>query len=341
MDKQVILAVAGSGKTRLLIEKLDDEARFLIITHTNNNYANLRQRIIQIFGCIPSNIKLMTYFSFLNSFCFKPLLSDQVGAKGISWDFPPPHTKFKKNQAHYMSDKGYLYSNRLAKLVEQSSLSDVLKRLEKYIDVMLVDEVQDFGGNDLNLLCALSDADINITLVGDFYQHTFDTSKDGPTNSKIYSDFTKYITKLKKAGFSPDNTTLLKSHRCSPTVCNFIRDQLSISIESHRNDETAIHHITDQDTANTIFNSNSIVKLFYQNHRKYPCFSENWGKSKGENNYHDVCIVLNKSTFQNYTDGNLHSLNPQTKSKLYVACTRARGDLYFVPEDLYSKYKVN
>ncbi len=62
------------------------------------------------------------------------------------------------------------------------------------------------------------------------------------------------------------------------------------------------------------------------------CYSQNWGASKGEDHYHDVCIVLNKNSYNLFKAGELHKLNPKTRNKLYVACTRARGDLYFISD---------
>ena len=47
MDKKLILAVAGAGKTYHIIERLDENNRFLIITYTVNNAENLRNDVIK------------------------------------------------------------------------------------------------------------------------------------------------------------------------------------------------------------------------------------------------------------------------------------------------------
>ena len=39
MDRRIILAVAGSGKTTFLINSLNLDRRFLIVTYTENNGA--------------------------------------------------------------------------------------------------------------------------------------------------------------------------------------------------------------------------------------------------------------------------------------------------------------
>ena len=69
MDKTVMFAVAGSGKTTKIVERLSLEKRSLIVTYTNNNRENLQRKILLKFdGIWPENITLMTYFSFLYGF---------------------------------------------------------------------------------------------------------------------------------------------------------------------------------------------------------------------------------------------------------------------------------
>ena len=84
MDKRVIFAVAGSGKTTYIVEKLDLDKHSLIITYTKSNYENIIKKIKAKFnGIFPDNIKVMTFFHFLYSFCYKPFLSDKYKTKGI------------------------------------------------------------------------------------------------------------------------------------------------------------------------------------------------------------------------------------------------------------------
>ena len=70
MDKRVVFAVAGSGKTSSIIDRIDDGSRCLIITYTDNNLRNLKSRIIKKFGRVPKGVRIYSYFTFLYSFCF-------------------------------------------------------------------------------------------------------------------------------------------------------------------------------------------------------------------------------------------------------------------------------
>jgi hypothetical protein len=135
-------------------------------------------------------------------------------------------------------------------------------------------------------------------------------------------------------GLIIDKTTLSKSYRCSPTICQFITEHLGISIESHRKEETEVVFIDNLEEAKVIFNDKSIVKLFYSEHYNHDCFSRNWGDSKGEDKYFDVCTVLNKTTMVFYQKGKLNELAPISRNKLYVALSRTKNNLYLIPENL-------
>jgi len=275
-----------------------------------------------------------------HSFCYKPLLSYCVKSKGIYWEQPPEFTLYlrRTDKRFYLDSNNKLYHNRIAKLCEtQNVLLDINSRIEKYFDCLFIDEIQDFAGHDFNLLKNIAKANCEILFVGDFYQHTFDTSNDGNVNSGIFKDYNSYKKLFQSMGLTIDTTTLQNSYRCSKTVCDFIQNRLGIFISSTTDRVSDIIILNNQSEADTIFNDNSIVKLFYKENNKYDCNSQNWGGSKGINHFHDVCVVLNKTTKQAFDKHQLATLNPQTKNKLYVACSRANNDLYFVSDEFVTK----
>ena len=335
MDKQVIFAVAGSGKTTHIINALNLDKRFLLITYTNNNVRNLRTGILKKFGYFPDNIKLYSYYSFLYGFCYKPFLHSAMRTKGINYEQTPFKFAKKTERKYYIDNYDRLYSSRIAKLIiEQDAAKHVVERISKYFDFIFIDEIQDFAANDFNLLKEISKATLNQLYVGDFFQHTFDTGRDGNINSGLHDNFESYKLMFQQMGLNLDASTLSKSYRCSPTVCKFITDNLKINIESHRTDTTVIKLINDSDEASAIFNNPNIVKLFYKEHYKYNCFSRNWGYSKGEDKYYDVCTVINKTTMGYLQNNKLDQLAPTTKNKLYVALSRTKNNLYLIPDSL-------
>ncbi|BCS84115.1 hypothetical protein prwr041_00080 [Prevotella herbatica] len=339
MDRRLILAVAGAGKTHFVINMLNLDKQFLIVTYTENNVMNIRKRIMNTFGYMPQNITLISYFQFLIHMCYQPFLKDKFQAKGISWIMPGDWTRYKKDNSYYMTQNRYLYHNRIANLCMKYCADLVKARIEKFYDYFMIDEVQDLSGHDFNLIQVIIPATISCLFVGDFYQHTFDTSNDGNINHGLYNDYEKYKRKWSMKGITVDETTLSNSYRCSPTACELVTQKLHIQITSHRQDITKNILIDNQTDADILFRDNTKVKLFYQEAYKYLCYAENWGKSKGLDSFQDVCIVLNETTFKAYNSNTLHQLTPSTRNKFYVACTRAKGDIYFIPHKFIDKYK--
>ncbi|MNQ95004.1 hypothetical protein D3C85_1105440 [compost metagenome] len=82
-----------------------------------------------------------------------------------------------------------------------------------------------------------------------------------------------------------------------------------------------------------------MVKLFYEQHYKYGCYSQNWGASKGQDHYEDICVILGTKAWNQYLVGKLHESVAQTRNKLYVAFSRARGKVYVAPDNLFKRYK--
>jgi hypothetical protein len=212
--------------------------------------------------------------------------------------------------------------------------------MERFYDEFYVDEIQDLAGHDFNLLMALAKAKIEMLFVGDFYQHTFDTSRDGNVNSSLHTEIGKYERHFQKAGIIIDKETLSRSWRCGVTVCDFIRANLGIDMRSQHTYETDIISLANQADANAVHADASVVKLFYKEHYKYGCASNNWGASKGLDHYNDVCVVLGATHWKSYEKLSLGELPPQTKNKLYVAISRTRGRLYLAPEKLFKSFKA-
>ena len=67
MNNKLTIAAAGSGKTTFLVKQAlaEKESKILITTYTQANEEEIRRRFIKLNGCIPSNVTVQTWFSFL------------------------------------------------------------------------------------------------------------------------------------------------------------------------------------------------------------------------------------------------------------------------------------
>lgn len=335
-----MLAVAGAGKTTYLVNRLNEDERFLIVTYTINNVANLRLKIIRRFGYFPSNITLLSYYAFLYHFCFTPFLKRAVRPTGIYWQQPDPRTlKMKRNNpAFYMTKDRGLYHNRIAKLCHDHCLLFIKQRIEKYFDHFFFDEVQDLAGHDFDFIHDVFPLNMDTLLVGDFYQHTFDTSVDGNLHSALYEDYANYHKIWNNVTI--DHATLSQSFRCSKQVCNFVQDNIGISIESLSSEESHVIVVDEPEKADAILRDDRILKLVLQENYKYAFNAMNWGASKGLDDFKDVCVVLYKKAQEHFKNHTLAQLPPSSRNKLYVACTRAHRHLYIVSDKYAKVYKT-
>jgi DNA helicase-2/ATP-dependent DNA helicase PcrA len=180
-NNRLIIAAAGSGKTTHIINeamKSPDE-KVLITTYTIENENEIRDKIFAACKCIPKNITIQTWFSFLIKHGIKPyqgtynsimfnehiaglnFVSSRSGAKYdpygnqlYSNGHPVyyPEDNFKK---HYFTKKMKIYSDKLSKFVvlaNKASNGEVINRISRIYSKIYIDEVQDLAGYDLELI---------------------------------------------------------------------------------------------------------------------------------------------------------------------------------------------
>lgn len=348
MDKIVYLAVAGSGKTYNLCNRIKKDKRNLIIAFTHQNLNNIRRELINKYKLIPGNTDIVTFHSFIYNDFLKPYEyvvwerytnNEKIKTKGITLKNPPEFI-YKRYNPHYVTDEKighYIdslthkyYCSRISKLIHKCGKRGILykgiKRLENFYDSIYVDEFQDFRKQDYEVLNdIIKGVKVPCYLYGDFFQHSVSgvNNSGKPFKDKTYENF---IKDLKNKGFIVNTTDLLKSRRCPESICEVVRNHLNIEIYSTKCNEGKINVVDDYDNILEILLDNNIVKLFYNNSKKQVCNGINWGYSKGDT-YPKTCIIIPK-------DFNLTEIN---RNKLYVALTRSKGDVYIVYKNDYDK----
>ncbi|GFG48512.1 hypothetical protein ScFU97_18510 [Streptococcus canis] len=133
--------------------------------------------------------------------------------------------------------------------------------------------------------------------------------------------------------------SLSESRRCPKEVCKFVAYSLSINISANINNKSGkVEFINDDIKIDEAMRNDSVMKLFYQKSTSYNCVCRNWGESKGTE-YNRICVILNKTTYEQYRKSSLDNLATSTKAKLYVACTRTLEELYSIPEFKVHEYR--
>lgn len=364
MDKKLVLAVAGSGKTYLISNSIDPNKRNLILAFTHENIKNINFELLERFGEIPENTIVSTFHSFLFGDCIQPyhqMICDLYKVKSFKCEgvmfLKPPEAKigneFNKNYVkdiclrHYIPYNKY-YCSRMAKLVIKSDpilLQVVINRINKFYDALYIDEYQDFRNNEFEFLRRIIGGfNGDVLLVGDYYQHSVsgDNNTGAPFGTTIKPiTIQEYRKKIKKIGITIDDTILSKSRRCSESVCALIKTKMGIEITSFNDHSGEVVFISDITEATRILSDDSICKLVFNDSRNYsfPCI--NWSYSKGDT-FEKTCVILTKDTSKLLDDDfDCEGLAPITRNMLYVALTRSRTDVYLLPKNVFDKLKSN
>ena len=126
MDKRVILAVAGAGKTYHICHTIDKEKKNLILAYTHENIHNIKKELLTPDGHVPELTSTMTFDAFVYRclVCpYEPTIADCFGrcdfrSRGITTVDPPEKgTKKKVN----------LY--RIPNMLVKSRLNIILRKV--------------------------------------------------------------------------------------------------------------------------------------------------------------------------------------------------------------------
>lgn len=362
-NNKLIIAAAGSGKTTYLINeamKFKDD-RVLITTYTEANEEEIKKKFIKRFKCIPSFIKVQTWFSFLLQHGVRPyqgtfnemLFSKEVkgmllndGKYGIKFvlkkfgrEIPIPFKEETEFEQHYFTSSGKIYSDRLPKFVVKSnetSNGEVVNRISRIYQHIYIDEIQDLAGYDLEILKLLFQSSSNILLVGDprqvtyltHHENKFGKYQDGRIKEFIIDECKKNIY------YEIDETSLGSSHRNNKPICDYsskLHEQQFSSIEpcvcedcrNYEEESEGIYLVREVDIENYLERFNPIQLRWNSLQEVNPNYSVcNFGESKGKT-FHRV-IIYPTDKMEKWVYNNKTDLPFSTRAKLYVAITRAK-----------------
>lgn len=198
---KLIIAAAGSGKTRELIKRIKDKIKLLppskhliVITYTNAATNEIKERLEKETN-IPENVFIGTIHSFLIRYVIKPygkvlgLASDEliITDYDIKIDLQPGNQHYqRKNQIiNALSRKGIItYDGVITlakKILEKKDKKDVVReRFCKRIAYLFVDEFQDCDSNQFEIFEMLRKGGYTeIVFVGDPEQNIMNFRKKG------------------------------------------------------------------------------------------------------------------------------------------------------------------
>lgn len=384
MNNDVIFAAAGSGKTYGICSKAirlatQTKKTILLVTYTNEGVHSLETEYKkQNLGVIDSNVKIATWYSFVLSDFIKPYqcllnLKYKYYKKEIPCDVPENYIKFiafyqnedtpryynKGHIQYFINGAHDIQKNKVSELAYKcnaDSSGKVIERLEEIYSHIFFDELQDYAGWDLELLLLLFSSVIPTTCVGDYKQATFRTN-NSLKNKQFRDDKIKDFFELQQSKGICSITYSKVTRRFNQDICDYVNtihgdanNQVCQCCEMEFPNENTGVYIIDPKYLSDYCSFYSPTILRYDRDSTIPfshnCQVLNYGNSKGLTL--DRVIIIPVGTVLPFIKKGANITSPQTKSKFYVACTRAQYSVVFAIENFtetdhfkYSAVKID
>lgn len=338
---KLIVSAAGSGKTTYLVNKalrIVNE-NVLITTYTIANELEIRSKIIEKNKCIPKNIKIQTWFSFLLQHGVKPYQSkvfdEEITGINLVNSQSVRYISEANTKQHYFDISNRLFSDKISKFVckcNDISCGTVINRLSRIFPHIYIDEIQDLAGYDLDLLNLLFNSNSKILMVGDPRQGTYSTNNSSKYRKYKKSGITEFF--INSENLDIDFITLTKNYRSNAIICNFSNQlfpdlELSLSGFDETTEHDGLFFIKKCDVRNYLSKYKPVQlrdKRSVAVDETFP--SMNFGESKGLT--FNRILVYPTMPMLDWIFNNACELKPISRSKFYVAITRARHSVGIV-----------
>jgi len=337
---KIIIASAGTRKTTFLVEaalNISDK-NVLVTTYTNENLNQINSYLIGIHSCVPKNVDVVSWFSFLLRNGVRPYQNHMTNKSRINAvDFiakPPRFFSETDVDNYYLTTSRNIYSDRVSEFVykcNQRTNGLIIKRLEKIYSHIFIDEIQDFAGFDLDLLNSLFNSNISIIAVGDPRQSTYSTNNSIKNKKFKKKNIANWIFQNQKDGIiSVEERT--ECYRCNQTICDFA-DALFPDLPNTKsmNHEITGHdgvfHLKKHEVEDYYKKYNPIVLRYNIRANTMNLPALNIGMVKGRT--FDRVLIFPTGPMKEYLETKDISKVGDI-SKLYVAITRARYSVAFV-----------
>lgn len=342
-DNEFLLASAGAGKTTQICEYAHTKpsSKILYTTYTHDNTAQLYDTVCLSCGVQPSNVTIMSWFSFLLAECIRPyqhFLYPKYRIENLHF-VPFISAKYcsrKDVKRFYLSDDTHIYSDKMSDFAfhcNEASGGLVINRLEHMFDVLIIDEVQDISGYDFNFIEMLLRSRIKVVLVGDTRQKTYSTTQS-TKNKRYTNDIYEWFQKMEANGLGAI-THLNQSYRCIQPICDFA-DALfpglpaTKSLNECTTGHDGIFYLEPKDLHEYYKRYNPQILVYNKSAESkamgYPL--RNYGAVKGQT-FSRVLIIPTQKIEQYLCSGDINCV-ASIMEKFYVAITRARFSVAFL-----------
>jgi DNA helicase-2/ATP-dependent DNA helicase PcrA len=341
---RIVLACAGSGKTTSIVrDACGDTARSAaLITYTINGASELTKAAYAHAHAIPPKITISTWYAFLLRHFVRPyqnhLYAPRVSRINFIRGQSARYTKALDVPRHYFSREGAIYLDKVSKCACEAIKRTgglPIRRFERILDRLYIDESQDLQGFDLDLVELLLKSETEIVLVGDHRQATYSTNDSRKNKKFARANIVDKFSGWQKRGLCTVEYQT-ESRRCVQAICDFA-DQFYPSFPkttSHNKQVTEHDGVfaVEESHVESYFARFAPQTLRYnRTHTGLPGAPINFGNAKGMT-FNRTLIYPHGPLIRFLKSGDIKDAGAETP-KLYVAITRARQNVGFVVPD--------
>lgn len=338
---RIIISAAGGGKTTRVVDQalVSDQGVTALVTYTRNNIREIEQKVYERCPSVPSHIEVVSWYSFLLREMARPYRAvlHPKRIDGIHWveGKSVPYVPQTNTSGHYFLNGTKVYSDKLAKLIcecERLSGGAVLRRLKQRYGHIIIDEIQDMAGYDLDLLEMILKAGIPVTFVGDHRQATIATNNAAKNKAFAGAGIIAKFEEWQKADLVSIEYEC-HTHRCNQSIADLgdsffpsepKTQSLNTTVTGH--DGVFIVKAADVDAYAGQFAPK--VLRYSASTKCAPYQAMNFGEAKGMT--FDRVLIFPHGKAQNWIKSGDLSYVAKTVTKMYVGVTRARYSVAFV-----------
>lgn len=345
-NNKLIIAAAGSGKTTFLIEEAikNREKKVLITTYTQANEAEIKKKIIEKINYIPENITIQTWFSFLLKHGVRPyqgiIFDKRINGLILVNNKSALYVRKTETEKYYFTKDIKIYSDKISEFVcavNEKTNSAVINRISNVYSKIFIDEIQDLAGYDLELLKLLFSSKSEVLLVGDPRQGTYSTNSSSKNKQFKKANVVNYFFQDKSINIETDETSLLVNYRCNEPICNLSNNLFKNFVGTKSGNDSVSGHdgiffIKEKDVEDYLKKFNPVqLRDSKKKNVNENFIVMNFGESKGLS--FDRVLIYPTKPFVDWFMNNESLLAETSRSKLYVAITRARYSVGIVVSD--------
>jgi DNA helicase-2/ATP-dependent DNA helicase PcrA len=310
-----------------------------LVTYTRNNVREIRQKVHSRAPVIPTHVEVMSWYSLLLREMARPyrkaLHTRRIQGIHFVEGKSVPYVPESKPGPHYFLDGSRIYSDKIAKFIcqcDKLSGGSIMHRLKARFSHIIIDEIQDMAGYDLEVLELILKAGIRVTFVGDHRQATFSTNNSAKNKSFAGPTIVKKFELWKQAGLIAMDYECY-THRCNQEIADlgdsfFPDEPKTKSLNSVVTGHDGVFLVSSGDVE-------AYVKAYSPQVLRYSAATKcdlykpmNFGASKGLT-FNHVLIFPHGKAISWLSSGKLSHVE-KSATKMYVATTRARYSVAFV-----------